>query len=138
VTLAPMGAAERVAWRSARRNPRRSLLIVSMVALPVMLVTAVVAIARTALSSPAEAAAWDAVSFVAGALALFVTGLIAAAAFVVGARRQLRELGVVGAVGGERRHVVAVVLLGGTTVGSWVRSWGRCWGSRPPTSLIRS
>lgn len=64
-----------------------------------------------------DAAVWDAVSLVGGALALFGTGLIAAAAFVVGARRQLRELGMVGAIGGEPRHVRAVVWLGGTTLG---------------------
>ena len=64
-----------------------------------------------------EATIWDAISLVGGVLALFATGLIAAAAFVVGARRQLRELGLVGAVGGEPRHVRAVVWLGGTTLG---------------------
>ncbi|MGH2734308.1 MAG: FtsX-like permease family protein, partial [Actinomycetota bacterium] len=63
------------------------------------------------------ATTWDAISLVGGVLALFATGLIAAAAFVVGARRQLRELGLVGAVGGEPRHVRAVVWLGGTTLG---------------------
>ena len=64
-----------------------------------------------------DAAVWDGVSLVGGVLALFATGLIAAAAFVVGARRQLRELGMVGAIGGEPRHVRAVVWLGGTTLG---------------------
>lgn len=117
MTLVPMRATGRIAWRSARRSVRRSLLIIALVALPVMLVTAVAAIARTSFSTPEERALWEALTFVAGALALFVTGLIAAAAFVVGARRQLRELGLVGAIGGERRHVRAVVLLGGTTLG---------------------
>ncbi len=88
-----------------------------MVAFPVMLVTGVATIARTSLSTPTEAALWEAVSFIGGAFALFATGLISAAAFVVGARRQLRELGLVGAIGGERRHVLAVVLLGGTSLG---------------------
>ena len=88
-----------------------------MVALPVMLLTAVATVARTSLSTPSEAGLWEAASFVGGALALFATGLISGAAFVVGARRQLRELGLVGAIGGERRHVLAVVLLGGTTLG---------------------
>ena len=64
-----------------------------------------------------DALAWEGVSLVGGVLALFATGLIVAAAFVVGARRQLRELGLVGAVGGEPRHVRAVVWLGGTTLG---------------------
>jgi putative ABC transport system permease protein len=56
-------------------------------------------------------------AFAGAALALFCTGLIAAAAFVVGARRQLRTLGLIGAVGGEPRHVRATVLLGGVTLG---------------------
>jgi putative ABC transport system permease protein len=64
-----------------------------------------------------DATTWDAASLIGGVLALFATGLIAAAAFVVGARRQLRELGLVGAVGGEPRHVRAVVWLGGTSMG---------------------
>jgi len=56
-------------------------------------------------------------SFAAAAIALFGTCLIAAAAFVVGARRQLRTLGLVSAVGGEPRHVRATVLLGGIVLG---------------------
>jgi putative ABC transport system permease protein len=64
-----------------------------------------------------DAALFETFAIVAGALGLFATGLIAAAAFVVGARRQLRDVGLVGAVGGERRHVLAVVLLGGTALG---------------------
>lgn len=64
-----------------------------------------------------DALTWDGVSLIGGALALFATGLIVAAAFVVGARRQLRELGLVGAVGGEPRHVRATVWLAGTTLG---------------------
>ena len=70
-----------------------------------------------AASAAKEATTWDLVSLVGGILALFATGLIVAAAFVVGARRQLRELGLVGAVGGEPRHVRAVVWVGGTTLG---------------------
>jgi putative ABC transport system permease protein len=50
--------------------------------------------------------------------ALFGTGLIAAAAFGVGARRQLRTLGLVGATGGEPRHARAIVLWGGTVLGA--------------------
>lgn len=73
--------------------------------------------ADIAAMAAADATVWEAVSLVGGVLALFATGLIAAAAFVVGTRRQLRELGMVGAVGGEPRHVRAVVWLGGTTLG---------------------
>lgn len=57
------------------------------------------------------------VSFAGTTLALFATGLIAAAAFAVGIRRQLRVLGLVGATGGGPSQVRAVVLLGGTTLG---------------------
>jgi len=46
------------------------------------------------------------------AIALFGTGLIAAAAFVVGARRQRRLLGLIGAQGGEPRHIRATVRFG--------------------------
>ena len=57
------------------------------------------------------------IAFAAGAMALFGTGLIAAAAFSVGARRQLRTLGLVGALGGEPRHLRQIVLLSGTVLG---------------------
>ena len=56
-------------------------------------------------------------SFGAAALALFGTGLIAAAAFTVGTRRQLRLLGLMGAVGAEPYHLRAAVLFGGTCLG---------------------
>jgi putative ABC transport system permease protein len=64
-----------------------------------------------------DAGVWDGVSFIGGVLAFFGTGLIAAAAFVVGARRQLHELGIIQAAGGEPRHARAIVLLTGTTLG---------------------
>lgn len=72
---------------------------------------------EVAALAASDAFTWDAVSLVGGVLALFATGLIAAAAFVVGTRRRLRELGLVGAVGGAPRHVRAVVWFGGTTLG---------------------
>jgi putative ABC transport system permease protein len=56
-------------------------------------------------------------SFGFAALGLFCTGLIAAAAIGVGARRQLRTLGLVGATGGEPRHVRGIVLWTGTVLG---------------------
>ncbi len=64
-----------------------------------------------------NAAALTGASFGGTALALFATGLIAAAAFAVGIRRQLHVLGLVGATGGDMRQIRAVVLLGGTTLG---------------------
>lgn len=59
----------------------------------------------------------QAVAFAAAVLALFGTGLIASAAFVVGARRQLRAVGLLGAVGAQPSHIRAAVLFGGTTLG---------------------
>ena len=57
-------------------------------------------------------------AFAVGALLLLGTGLIVRAAFTVGARRQLRTLGLVGAAGAEPRHVRTVVLMGGLTLGA--------------------
>ncbi|HVL89208.1 MAG TPA: FtsX-like permease family protein [Actinomycetota bacterium] len=57
-------------------------------------------------------------TLVGGTIVLLLgTGLIAAAAFVVGARRQLRAIGLLGSVGADHRHVRTAVLLGGTTLG---------------------
>jgi len=53
----------------------------------------------------------------AAALVLLETGLVAAAAFVVGARRRLRTVGLVEAVGGEPRHVRRLLLTTGTVLG---------------------
>lgn len=57
------------------------------------------------------------IAFVAGLIALCATGLIAAAAFSVGTRRQLRTLGLVGAAGGEPRQLRWIVVLGGSVLG---------------------
>ncbi|MFL5797544.1 MAG: FtsX-like permease family protein [Actinomycetota bacterium] len=59
----------------------------------------------------------DAVTFGLGTIALVGTALIVAAAFLVGAIRQLRTLGLVGAAGGEPRHLRGVVVLGGVVLG---------------------
>ncbi len=56
-------------------------------------------------------------SFGVAALALAETALIAAAAFVVGARRQLRTLGLAGAAGATPRQVRGIVLATGSTLG---------------------
>jgi len=56
-------------------------------------------------------------SFAVTSLLLLATGMIAAAAFAVGARRQLRTLGLLGAAGGEPRHVRATVVMGGVALG---------------------
>lgn len=56
-------------------------------------------------------------SFAVTALVLAETCLIAAAAFVVGARRQMRTIGIIGAAGGEPGHMRALVLSGGILLG---------------------
>ncbi|MEV0090334.1 ABC transporter permease [Streptomyces sp. NPDC050738] len=50
-------------------------------------------------------------------LAILEICLLAGPAFAVGARRSRRQLGLVGANGGERRHIRAIVLSGGLVIG---------------------
>ncbi|MFC7218063.1 FtsX-like permease family protein [Streptomyces polyrhachis] len=51
------------------------------------------------------------------ALAMLEICLLAGPAFAVGARRSRRQLGLVGANGGDRRHIRAIVLGGGLVIG---------------------
>ncbi|WP_435975102.1 FtsX-like permease family protein [Streptomyces sp. Qhu_M48] len=68
-------------------------------------------------SSPAaDAAALAAVGTVVG-LAMLEICLLAGPAFAVGARRSRRQLGLVGANGGARSHIRAIVLSGGLVIG---------------------
>jgi putative ABC transport system permease protein len=73
--------------------------------------------ARQVAASEANEGLVTGFAFSVAALALLATGLIAGAAFAVGARRQLRTLGLLAAAGGEPRHTAATVLLAGTTLG---------------------
>ncbi|MEU0392560.1 ABC transporter permease [Streptomyces sp. NPDC006208] len=67
-------------------------------------------------STAAKAAALAAVATVVG-LAMLEICLLAGPAFAVGARRSRRQLGLVGANGGDRRHIRAIVLAGGLVIG---------------------
>ncbi|MFF3323365.1 FtsX-like permease family protein [Streptomyces sp. NPDC002889] len=67
-------------------------------------------------STRAQAAALAAVATVVG-LAMLEICLLAGPAFAVGARRSRRQLGLVGANGGDRRHIRAIVLGGGLVIG---------------------
>ncbi|MGX6748818.1 FtsX-like permease family protein [Streptomyces xantholiticus] len=67
-------------------------------------------------SAAAKAAALAAVGTVVG-LAMLEICLLAGPAFAVGARRSRRQLGLVGANGGDRRHIRAIVLGGGLVIG---------------------
>ncbi|MFD7624441.1 FtsX-like permease family protein [Streptomyces sp. NPDC059851] len=51
-------------------------------------------------------------------LAVLEICLLAGPAFAVGARRSRRQLGLVGANGGDRRHIRAIVLSGGLVIGA--------------------
>ncbi|MFI0925957.1 FtsX-like permease family protein [Streptomyces sp. NPDC021012] len=68
-------------------------------------------------SSPAaDAAALASLATVVG-LAILEICLLAGPAFAVGARRSRRQLGLVGANGGARSHIRAIVLSGGLVIG---------------------
>ncbi|MCH0540434.1 FtsX-like permease family protein [Streptomyces sp. MUM 203J] len=67
-------------------------------------------------SSSAEQAALMATATVVG-LAMLEICLLAGPAFAVGARRSRRQLGLVGANGGDRRHIRSIVLAGGLVIG---------------------
>ncbi|MGW4700117.1 FtsX-like permease family protein [Streptomyces sp. NPDC004285] len=68
-------------------------------------------------SSPAaDAAALASLATVVG-LAMLEICLLAGPAFAVGARRSRRQLGLVGANGGARSHIRAIVLSGGLVIG---------------------
>ncbi|MFF9842618.1 ABC transporter permease [Streptomyces sp. NPDC013740] len=67
-------------------------------------------------SVAADAAALAAVGTVVG-LAMLEICLLAGPAFAVGARRSRRQLGLVGANGGARSHIRAIVLSGGLVIG---------------------
>ncbi|MGW4031915.1 FtsX-like permease family protein [Streptomyces sp. NPDC004838] len=67
-------------------------------------------------SDAADIAALAAVATVVG-LAILEICLLAGPAFAVGARRSRRQLGLVGANGGDRRHIRNIVLAGGLVIG---------------------
>ncbi|WP_107417945.1 ABC transporter permease [Streptomyces sp. CB03238] len=67
-------------------------------------------------STAAKAAALAAAGTIVG-LAMLEICLLAGPAFAVGARRSRRQLGLVGANGGDRRHIRAIVLAGGLVIG---------------------
>ncbi|MHC5702903.1 ABC transporter permease [Streptomyces tirandamycinicus] len=67
-------------------------------------------------SDSAQAAVLAAAGTIVG-LAMLEICLLAGPAFAVGARRSRRQLGLVGANGGDRRHIRAVVLAGGLVIG---------------------
>ncbi|MFE4826026.1 FtsX-like permease family protein [Streptomyces sp. NPDC056672] len=71
---------------------------------------------RYAQSAVADATELAAIGTIVG-LAMLEICLLAGPAFAVGARRSRRQLGLVGANGGDRRHIRAIVLGGGLVIG---------------------
>jgi putative ABC transport system permease protein len=69
------------------------------------------------VSSEAPSTDEVSVTYVAGVLALVWTGGVAAAAFAVGARRRLREVGLVAATGGAPRHLRRMLVADGLVLG---------------------
>ncbi|MGW6745733.1 FtsX-like permease family protein [Streptomyces sp. NPDC055025] len=67
-------------------------------------------------SAVADATELAAIGTIVG-LAMLEICLLAGPAFAVGARRSRRQLGLVGANGGDRRHIRAIVLGGGLVIG---------------------
>ncbi|WP_328299792.1 ABC transporter permease [Streptomyces sp. NBC_00435] len=72
---------------------------------------------RYASNDPVGATELAILSTVVG-LAMLEICLLAGPAFAVGARRSRRQLGLVGANGGDRRHIRAIVLSGGLVIGA--------------------
>ncbi|MFE2496638.1 FtsX-like permease family protein [Streptomyces scopuliridis] len=68
-------------------------------------------------SAAAKTAEMAAIGTIVG-LAMLEICLLAGPAFAVGARRSRRQLGLVGANGGDRRHIRAIVLGGGLVIGA--------------------
>ncbi|WP_438319129.1 FtsX-like permease family protein [Streptomyces sp. HUAS TT3] len=62
-------------------------------------------------------------------LAVLEICLLAGPAFAVGARRSRRQLGLVGANGGDRRHIRAIVLSGGLVIGATAALLGTATGT---------
>jgi putative ABC transport system permease protein len=72
---------------------------------------------QSAQDGTQRAMALAAAATIAG-LAMLEICLLAGPAFAVGARRSRRQLGLVGANGGDRRHIRAIVLSGGLVIGA--------------------
>jgi len=115
--LAGSRAVARLAWRDVARHPGRSLLVAAVLALPTAELASATVLLRTSdlkASGSFEQANVFTLVFLPTVAAAALT---AAAAIAVGARRQLRELGLLAAVGADRRHLGQIVLLQGAGLG---------------------
>jgi FtsX-like permease family len=116
---APAGsrAIVRLAWRDVARHPGRSLLVAAALALPTAELASATVLLRTSDLKASGSFEQANVFMLLFLPTVAAAALTAAAAIAVGACRQLRELGLLAAVGADRRHLGQVVLLQGAGLG---------------------
>jgi hypothetical protein len=114
---AGLRALARLAWRDAARHPGRSLLVAGALALPTAMLASATVVLRHGDLQAGRSFGTSNLFMLVFLSVVAVAGLIAAAAIGVGARRQLRELGLLAAAGGDRRHQRRLVLLQGFGLG---------------------
>jgi hypothetical protein len=110
-------ALARLAWREAARHPGRSLLVASALALPTAMLASATVVLRYGDLAASGSFGMSNLFMLVFLPIVAVAALTAAAALGVGARRQLRELGLLAAAGGGGRHLGGLVLLQGFGVG---------------------
>jgi hypothetical protein len=107
----------RLAWRDAARHPGRSLLVASVLALPTAMLASATVVLRYGDLAASGSFGMSNLFMLVFLPIVAVAALTAAAALGVGARRQLRELGLLAAAGGSGRHLGGLVLGQGFGVG---------------------
>ena len=110
-------ALARLAWRDTARHPGRSLLVASVLALPTAMLASATVMLRYGDLAASGSFGMSNLFMLVFLPIVAVAALTAAAALGVGARRQLRELGLLAAAGGGGRHLGGLVLLQGFGVG---------------------
>lgn len=110
-------ALARLAWRDAARHPGRSLLVAGVLALPTATLASATVVLRSGDLQASRSFGMSNLFMLVFLSIVAVAALTAAAAIGVGARRQLRELGLLAAAGGDRRHQRGLVLLLGFGLG---------------------
>jgi len=110
-------ALARLAWRDIARHPGRSLLVAAALALPTAMLASATVVLRTSELAASGSFGQGNLFMLVFLPVVAVAALTAAAALGVGARRQLRELGLLAAAGGSGRHLRLLVLLQGLGLG---------------------
>jgi putative ABC transport system permease protein len=107
----------RLAWRDVARHPGRSLLVAGMLALPSAMMASATVVLRYGDLAASRDFGMSNLFMLVFLPIVAVAALTAMAALGVGARRQLRELGLLAAAGGSGRHLRGLVLLQGFGLG---------------------